>query len=692
MAVELGALSVPIQAPGLEQTLAGLGALDRAGTKANASLEQGATRVGRSWASLAETQRAATQGWVALERTAVEFTAAAEQQAGTLAERLLPALEQYRADIRAIQEDLLRGRLTTIQATQSAAASAAVYQQQSAALRGTAIATRQTGGAVAILTGQQVRAQGGIRTVTRFMANQAAMTIGLRSGLGGVAASLGALSLGAMTSLGVIAGLAAIAKGFQLIRQRADEARRATKAAVEAHTESLTALQALRAEEDPLSAATEKLRQALSEDKLAREGVAQATDEMAAAEKVLTAIKSRSTETTRDADRAAVDFLKATNDLTEARRRAVDADLRAATAANMLAIAAAARQKADQQATDEEDRRQKDREQAAQALMRAAREETEALVALSASGRATGRDLVRLVDIEKDLAAVATLGTAAHRAETQALLEKVKAANQFNLVPRMARPTGVGTIQPAPTAFPGAAPTGVTSLDELIDRTSITSLSALAAAAKDGSTSFETFRSVYGALGEDVDRLDIGVRFAEMASDIHLLEGALLTGAVAWTQMWESIGAGGNAIQALGGFLAAMARQLAQMAAAKALLAFADAILFHDPSKAKAGALYLAAAAAFSMIAGAVGGGGTQSGTSGSGRASFDREEFYRVTPRLQPGGRSAVAERASQLNPLQPLAIQVGPVIGTNDPQAQRDIARLVANAVNRGYALGRA
>jgi hypothetical protein len=92
------------------------------------------------------------------------------------------------------------------------------------------------------------------------------------------------------------------------------------------------------------------------------------------------------------------------------------------------------------------------------------------------------------------------------------------------------------------------------------------------------------------------------------------------------------------------------------------------------------------------MIAGAVGGGGTQSGTSGSGRASFDREEFYRVTPRLQPGGRSAVAERASQLNPLQPLAIQVGPVIGTNDPQAQRDIARLVANAVNRGYALGRA
>jgi hypothetical protein len=690
MAVELGALSVPIQAPGLEQTLAGLGALDRAGTKANQSLEQGATRVGRSWTSLAETQRAATQGWIALERTAVEFTAAAEQQAGTLAERLLPALEQYRADIRAIQEDLLRGRLTTIQATQSAAASAAVYQQQSAALRGTAIATRQTGGAVAILTGQQVRAQGGVRTLTTFMANQAAMTIGLRSGLGGVAASLGALSLGAMTSLGVIAGLAAIAKGFQLIRQRADEARRATKAAVEAHTESLTALQALRAEEDPLAAATEKLRQALSEDKLAREGVAQATEDMAAAtaaaaaaQKDLTATQSRS---------AVADILQATKDLTEARRRAVDADLRAATAANMLAIANAAHRKAAQQDAEETERLRKEREAAAQALMRAAREETDALVALSASGRATGRDLVRLVDIEKDLAAVATLGTAAHRAETQALLEKVKAANQFNLVPRMARPTGVGTIQPAPTSFPGAAPTGVTSLEELIGRTNITSLSALAAAAKDGSTSFETFRSVYGALGEDVDRLDIGVRFAEMASDIHLLEGALLTGAVAWTQMWESIGAGGNAIQALGGFLAAMARQLAQMAAAKALLAFADAILFHDPSKAKAGALYLAAAAAFSVIAGAVGGGGTQSGTSGSGRASFDREEFYRVTPRLQPGGRSAVAERASQLNPLQPLAIQVGPVIGTNDPQAQRDIARLVANAVNRGYALGRA
>jgi len=85
--------------------------------------------------------------------------------------------------------------------------------------------------------------------------------------------------------------------------------------------------------------------------------------------------------------------------------------------------------------------------------------EINALIQLAETGRATAADLLRLDEIEKQLAETAFAGTAIHRAETQALLEKVKAANLFNLPPKMAGPGLTDArrpLAPAPDVVPEA--------------------------------------------------------------------------------------------------------------------------------------------------------------------------------------------------------------------------------------------
>jgi hypothetical protein len=165
-------------------------------------------------------------------------------------------------------------------------------------------------------------------------------------------------------------------------------------------------------------------------------------------------------------------------------------------------------------------------------------------------------------------------------------------------------------------------------------------------------------------------------------------------GAQAWVTFWEAIGAGEGVVESIGQLFSGVARYFAQYYAAKALAAAAEALLpppLGNPAAAAAIPALLAASAAFAAIAGATGGGRRSGSSGGGGRTRADlepREQEFTVRPRLRG---PQFGDQSSQVRPIQPIVVNVGPVIGTNDPQAQRDIARLTSNAVDRGYRLGR-
>ena len=129
------------------------------------------------------------------------------------------SMKQLKADVRAATLDFRAGRIsqkdyaTAIQHT----------RQQSALLRQETLALRPAG----------LAAAKGLGTVRSSLASLAAMSLGVKGTLGTFGSALMFMSLGNLTAIGVIAGIMAIAKLWQVVTSRAREAKKAQKEAIE---------------------------------------------------------------------------------------------------------------------------------------------------------------------------------------------------------------------------------------------------------------------------------------------------------------------------------------------------------------------------------------------------------------------------------------------------------------------------
>jgi hypothetical protein len=118
--------------------------------------------------------------------------------------------------------------------------------------------------------------RGGLRTFANQLAQVAATEIGVRSQLGSLASTVGFFSVGALTTLGVMAGLAGIAL---LISKIGEESRKQKQAVKDLFAEIDKAIAARRQREDPVGAATEKFQAINREIRAAEKALREASQD-----------------------------------------------------------------------------------------------------------------------------------------------------------------------------------------------------------------------------------------------------------------------------------------------------------------------------------------------------------------------------------------------------------------------------
>jgi Sec-independent protein translocase protein TatA len=503
----------------------------------------------------------------------------------------------------------------------------------------------------------------GIRTLTSNLASMAAMELGVRSGLGSFVSILGSMTLGAGLTLGVVAGLAAIAYGMRKLGEAAAEAKKHLEDARTALTKVQDARKEwLRAQQGPVVAGAVDVRAAQTEQRTATDALAESTRKLAAAqERVAFAERAARTDPNM---LPAVQI--ATRDLATARTNAEAATVRLATADADLTTKQEQLAKATADANAVTDKSTAAHAGAALTVEEHAR----ALVALASAGIATAADLAELTTLEAAFAAATRVGTSEARAQALALSQLIQSAREARLLgllgpdafKQKARlsptsPPGYRPMAPAPGTVPGPDPDA--AWNALPEKTK----------------ALITFRDEMEATAQ------------RMGSIQSILEAS----GQAFLHLWDAIGSGEGIGAGVKQALAGMARYFAQYAMAKALFAFAEGLM-GNPKAFAAGGMYLAAAAALSAFGGAMssgggGGGGGRAPGGAGGSAWNDTYRDYTVPPRMQPAGASATAASASRLQPAQAVVINQT-IIGERDPVAQRELARMTSNAARRGYA----
>jgi hypothetical protein len=732
--VPLFELGVPIRTLGEQEALGAFARVESAGKRAALSLEQSAKQ-GTQRATIQFSQMGANS-LRALNAETAKARPSFERQGTELARSLTAGLRRQFARQQAeIREELARGLITPAQAQARGREAGLAFNrgvlttisQQGAA---GAFAGRQ-GGALFVGLSNQLRnvdqaasraGRGGIRTLTTNLASLAAMELGIRAGLGSTIGILGTLAIGSALTLGIVAGLAAIAFAFGKIRDRAKEAEERVKKTIAAVQESSEALKGMLAEQMPLETAQTAVGTAEGALKLADSKFKKFEADRKTALEELTVAQGR-LNAMQSAMVVPVAEIAALNTATK-RLRDVETELtisqneQTAASAN-LRVARFNLTKAEKEAADQAERLRKEQEQAAEALIRAYREQIQALAALASAGIATSDDLAQLATIQERLTAATKVGTAEARAQAQALLEVVRAAR----LSRLEGALKLGELEPklSKTSPPGSLPVkraaplltdadlGERGFTTAIRAADLYSARLMAVASAMGIT-LEQAEALTGFFDGLVDSLD------PVNQKIAVLSTVLNGAAQAWVGFWEGVGSGdlsgfGNVIA---GFAKQMAALFAQQAAAAAVLAITPPFLGGNPAYLALVPKFLAVSAGFAALAGGAGG-SRSSGGGGAGAGSrvdhagrridnagrpidqrdrfqefLDQRERYplQATPRLR-GPQFGI--QAAQVKPLQPISVQVGPIIGENDPVAQRTIARMTEKAAARGYQIGR-
>lgn len=702
MTVPLFELSVPIKTLGESEVRGAFQRIETAGKKAGETLANSA-RTGVQ-AATKEFGKLSPQMAQALVNAKGNVDRAGRELAQTLTASLRREFVRTQAEIR---EEVARGLLNPAQAQQKGREAAQAFNRgvlQIISQQGAAgnLAGRQ-GGALFVNLSNQLRTvdraatqagRGGIRTLAGNMAQLAAMELGLRSGLGTTISVLGTMALGSALTLGVTAGLAAIAFGFSKIKQRADEAREATKKAAEGFQSSVEELKALRAEQMPLETAQKNVTKALQDQTNAADRQEQAQKRVEAVTRraaiAEAALKAASRATGPAASGAAVAagiaLAKARNDLKIATDEATQAEQAKAEADTRAVVAQARLTAAEKDAAEEEKRRLKELEEAAQQLVRAHREHVEALVQLSQAGIATAQDLDELTAVERALESQTKKGTAVARAQAQALLETVRAARLARLEgalrlnqlePRLSR-----TTPPDLRLRRFKRPSREEEIERLQEQGFVTEFPTVDMGAR-----YEKFLDTLPAGTRDLlgfkESLDQTV--ASMAS----MPSVLQLGADAWVGFWEALGAGEGIGASIQKMFSGVAKYFAQYFAAKALAAAAEALLpppLGNPAAAGAIPIFLAASAAFAALAGATGGGRGGARSGGGGSRRLDTSPIVETTstvPRLRGVEFGADAAR---VKPIQPVTFN-GTFYGTDrDPKVHDWFAKNIAAAQRRG------
>lgn len=642
--MELAALEVPIRAPGGAELQATLRALDQAGQRAGRSLD----------ASARQASAAIAEEVAALHRIGAAARAAAEGEA-VYQRRLRDRL----AALRGTTQNLI------LQADAERVATAARIR----AMRTTAEATQATRAVavasttVAASSGHAVR---GIRTLTAGLAQLAAVELGVRSGLGTMASVLGTFALGSTLTLGVVAGLAAIAFGIR----KAGEAAREQRQRLEEFREESRRLAA--SQRNDVLVAHEQVAKALRDEAAARQQVQGLADAHNARNFDASITKLRQLGLEADAERLTVERAIARQRIQEAGTALNDrTNERVARETELRRLTATAT------------------EQQTEAYQR----HVTALVSLVEAGVATHAELTLLAEIQGDLAVATRQGTAEARAQALALLEIVRAARAARAagvlgplpIPRLSATTPPDTRTRALPTRPGVSDEELRQRGFQLDIPSV-----------DMST-----KGLGRLLGLDISDEEIAL-FEDLqnvldptTAKLALLSTTLGAGANAWSQFWEAVGSGDT--QAFGQIIAGFARQMSALFAQQAAAALALGLTpppLGNPAFLASVPRLLAVSAGFALLAGAVGGGGggrSGTGSAGGGRSTVfeDRETRYTVEPRLRPAGSSSASAAAARISPRSPTIVQQT-IIGEHDPQAQRAIARMTELAARRGLKVG--
>jgi len=658
--VQLAALEIPIRATGAADAQGALRAVETAGKRANAALEQSA----RTTAQQAQRHfsRMGSEAVRALNAETQKGRSTLQRSGQQLALSLTSGLRQQFARQRAeIAEELARGLLTPSQAQQRGREAALAFNRgvlQVIDTQGAAGAfSGRRGGALFVgLSNQLTRVdqaatqagRGGIRTLTSGLAQLAAMELGVRSGLGTMGAVLGTLALGSALTLGVVAGLAAIAVGFRKITKDARDAKDRMK---EFREEGRKLFQEAQRQEVSFLEDEAIAARAIADTK-----AAEARRKRAAADKAAADVERANVRQRADLQAIAT---KLAREAAVAEQDAADARLEMQ---GRLDAVAAARARLSDEAT------------------RAAHEEIRSLAALAQAGIATAADLDRLRAIQEALTAATRTGTAEARAQALALLETVRAAQSARAELMLFGPTGEG---PKPK-LSKTSPPGFRELAPAAQQAPGAGDARLAAVAQ----------MFTGGNFEQADQLlgffeSLEAILDPTTTKLMTLSTALGAGADAWVQFWEGAASGDLDF---GKIIAGFARQMSALFAQQAAAALAMGLTpppLGNPAFLAAVPRLLAVSAGFALLAGAAGGGRRGGGAGGGAPRSSrleDREESFVIGPSLSPGGRSRTAAGAYRLTPAEPVVVNQTFYGTDRDPKVHDWFARNMRQAQRRG------
>lgn len=301
--MQIGGLEVVIGASGLGGATSALKAVDKAGAQTNAALEAGAKRTA---ARISESYSEMGRNYLrAMASMSKQGRQSAEQAGADAANALVAGLEQQFARRQAeIKEELARGFLTPAEAEAEGREAAKAFNAGVlstiervgaaggfAAGQGTPTADQPGPAGYVALAGKLKdvgdaaggAATGGVRSLIRSLSSLAATELGVRGGLGSMTGVLAQMALGATVTLGVVAGLAAIAYGFRKLEEAAERARQRVKDSQDALKEASEARAAQLAEANPLAAAKIKTDDATRAETEATNELATATAKLAIA-------------------------------------------------------------------------------------------------------------------------------------------------------------------------------------------------------------------------------------------------------------------------------------------------------------------------------------------------------------------------------------------------------------------------